>query len=69
MAAAHLARAERISQPIRAALARNLIHTKSPVCDLYDLNGLRGRFSEVQNALPNWNHAVAIKVSSSEQKG
>ena len=63
MASAHLARADRISGPIRAALAKNLINRKSPVCDLYDLNALRGRFSEVQTALPNWNHAVAIKVS------
>ena len=60
--ASHLTRAGRLSAPVKAALAKNLIHDRSPVCDLYDLDALRGRFNEVQTALPNWNHAVAIKV-------
>ena len=62
--ASHLTRAGRLSAPVKAALAKNLIHDRSPVCDLYDLDALRGRFNEVQTALPNWNHAVAIKVNT-----
>merc|ERR1711936_348538 len=62
--AAHLARAARLSPAVKAALSKGLIHESSPVCDLYDLNGLRARFSEVQTALPGWNHAVAIKTNA-----
>lgn len=58
---AHLARATRISKTIKAAIAKDLLNDSSPVCDLYDLEGLRNRFNEVQTALPGWNHAVAIK--------
>lgn len=63
MSVAHLTRAGRLTGPVKAALAKNLLHDRSPVCDLYDLDGLRGRFNEVQTALPNWNHAVAIKTN------
>jgi len=61
--AAHLSRAQRLKGPIQAALAKKLLHETSPVCDMYDLDALRGRFSEIQSALPNWNHAVAIKTN------
>lgn len=38
-------------------------YDRSPVADFYDLDALRGRFNEVSSALPNWNHAVAIKTN------
>jgi hypothetical protein len=42
-----LARATRISKTIKAAIAKDLLNDSSPVCDLYDLEGLRNRFNEV----------------------
>jgi len=39
------------------------LHDKSPCADFYDLDALRSRFNEVNTALPNWNHAVAIKTN------
>merc|ERR1711935_888545 len=59
----HLARATRLVGPVQAALAKNLLHDKSPCADFYDLDALRTRFNEVNTALPNWNHAVAIKTN------
>ena len=37
-----------MSSIVKAALAKNLLNDESPVLDLYDLEGLRGRFREVQ---------------------
>lgn len=41
-------RASRVSAIVKTALAKNLLNDESPVLDLYDLEGLRGRFKEVQ---------------------
>ena len=37
-----------MSSIVKTALAKNLLNDESPVLDLYDLEGLRGRFREVQ---------------------
>ena len=47
---------------IKAALNKDLIHDDSPCIDLFDLDRLHARLQDIQDNLPGWNHAVAIKA-------
>merc|ERR1739838_337133 len=58
----HKERADKLSPVVKAALNKDLIHDDSPCIDLFDLDRLHARLKDIQDNLPGWNHAVAIKA-------